>query len=263
MTSIDNHQPRKRFGQNFLTDQSIIEQIVYHFHPKQGENIVEIGPGLGAITIPLLKAAEKMQAVELDRSLIPKIAAQCETIGDITIHQGDALKFDFTALGTTPIRLIGNLPYNISTPLIFHLIKQISSIHDMHFMLQKEMVDRICAQPGNKDYGRLSVMIQYHCTTQKLFTIPPSAFSPPPKVQSALVRLTPHKKIPHPAQDHEQLAEVVRIAFNQRRKTLRNSLKTLLDNTQFNNLEIDSNKRPEQLSVSDFVRLANAISTRA
>lgn len=259
MICVDNHQPRKRFGQNFLSDQTVIQQIVAAFNPLPDDQVVEIGPGLGALTVPLLKAAKKIQAIELDKNLIPKIANQCADVGQIKLHQGDALKFDFTTLASTPIRLIGNLPYNISTPLIFHLLKQMPAIADMHFMLQKEVVERICASPGNKSYGRLSIMVQYHCITRQLFTIAPEAFIPPPKVQSAFLRLIPHKNIPYPANDYQRFADLVRTAFNQRRKTLRNSLKEWVDEGTLKKLNIDGQKRPEQLTIEDFVAISNAL----
>jgi 16S rRNA (adenine1518-N6/adenine1519-N6)-dimethyltransferase len=180
------HQPRKRFGQNFLTDQNIVGKIVAAIAPLPGENLVEIGPGLGALTRPLLEKAKRMQAVELDRDLIPPLMENCQAAGELIIHEADALEFDFSTLGKpeNPLRLVGNLPYNISTPLLFHLIEHVSIIRDMHFMLQKEVVDRMAADPDTPDFGRLSVMLQYHCKVEPLFTVPPGAFNPRPKVDS-------------------------------------------------------------------------------
>ncbi len=261
-------KPRKRFGQNFLQDQNIVQKIITAIAPQEGQHIVEIGPGFGALTTQLLPIVKTMDAIELDRDLIPKLQNTCSNLGQLNIHQADVLKFDFKKLGRatgratsqSPVRLriIGNLPYNISTPLIFHLLKQIDCISDMHFMLQKEVVDRLAAQPGTKIYGRLSVMVQYFCQVTKLFTVPPSAFYPQPKVYSAFVRLIPHKKIPIPAKDIKILENVVKQAFSQRRKTIQNSLKKLISSEQLINLNINPKLRPEQLSVEDFVKISKA-----
>lgn len=250
------HQPRKRFGQNFLHDQNVINRIIQSFHPQPGDTVVEIGPGLGALTAPLLKVVKTMQAIELDRDIIPKLAEICGPLGELNIHQGDVLKFDFAQLSDNKLRLVGNLPYNISTPLIFHLMKQLDVIQDMHFMLQKEVVDRICAQPGNKNYGRLSVMVQYHCQASNLFTVSPRAFNPPPKVNSAILRLVPHPSPIYKVSNYERFAAIVRTAFNQRRKTLRNSLKELVPPSTFEILNIPATQRPEQLSISDFIAIS-------
>jgi len=263
-----NHRPRKRFGQNFLHDPGVIRGIVAAIHPQAGEHLVEIGPGLGALTEPLLEVLGEMDAVELDRDLVPRLEQYFAQRGELRIHNTDALKFDFCSLlshercGNGPLRVVGNLPYNISTPLIFHLLEQSRCIRDMHFMLQKEVVDRLAAGPGGGDYGRLSVMVQYHCRVEKLFTVPPGAFNPPPKVHSAIVRLTPYETPPYPATDEKTFARVVSQAFAQRRKTLRNNMKKLLDADAIEALGIDPGCRPERLSLEQFVALANAVSER-
>lgn len=260
-----NHRPRKRFGQNFLHDQNVIRGIVAAIHPLAGERLVEIGPGLGALTAPLLAAIGEMDAVELDRDLVPKLQQQFANAGTLRIHNADALKFDFCSLlhgDNDKLRVVGNLPYNISTPLIFHLLEHSTCIHDMHFMLQNEVVNRLAANPGGGDYGRLSVMVQYHCQVEKLFTVPPGAFNPPPKVDSAIVRLTPYAQPPFPAEDEKALGRLVSQAFNQRRKTLRNNMKGLLDAAAIEALGIDPGCRPETLSLQQFVALANAVTDR-
>ena len=254
------HRPRKRFGQNFLTDQNIIRSIVAAIAPKAGERVVEIGPGRGALTLPLLEVLGAMDAVELDRDLIPVLRTITATIGELTIHEADALKFDFNGLaGEETLRVVGNLPYNISTPLLFHLIDQLDAIRDMHFMLQKEVVERMVAAPGGGDYGRLSVMVQYHCRADKLFIVPPGAFFPPPKVESAIVRLVPHDTPPVEVGDEAVFAKLVRQSFAQRRKTLRNNLKGLLDAAAIEAVGIDPSIRPEKLSLAQFAALSRAV----
>ncbi|MDH5783975.1 MAG: 16S rRNA (adenine(1518)-N(6)/adenine(1519)-N(6))-dimethyltransferase RsmA [Chromatiales bacterium] len=255
------HRARKRFGQNFLHDQGVISGIVAAIRPREGEHLVEIGPGMGAMTEPLLEGCKAMDAVELDRDLIPGLRAQFAVQGGLTLHNADALKFDFCALATDgrPLRVVGNLPYNISTPLIFHLLGQSHCIQDMHFMLQQEVVDRLAAGPGNGDYGRLGIMVQYRCRVEKLFTVPPGAFNPPPKVYSAIVRLTPYAEPPVAAKDDRLLAQVVTTAFQQRRKTLRNNLKKLLPVDTIEALGIDPARRPETLTLEEYVRLADAL----
>ncbi|OGT88104.1 MAG: 16S rRNA (adenine(1518)-N(6)/adenine(1519)-N(6))-dimethyltransferase [Gammaproteobacteria bacterium RIFOXYA12_FULL_61_12] len=253
-----SHQPRKRFGQNFLHDPGVINRIVSAVSPKPGDRLVEIGPGQGAITKELLKAAGALQAIELDRDLVGPLAAACALFGELTIHLADALRFDFTALAQdAKLRVVGNLPYNISTPILFHLLEQKAVIADMHFMLQREVVERMAADPGGKDYGRLSVMLQAWCRVTHLFDIGPGAFNPPPKVHSAFVRLTPYPEPPHPIQDRNRFAQVVTAAFGQRRKTLRNALKGVLSAEQIESCGIDPGARAETLSVGDFARLAN------
>lgn len=253
------HKARKRFGQNFLHDRHVIDRIVRAIHPKAGERLVEIGPGLGALTLPLLQAAGRLEVVELDRDLIPKLEQQCIGQGDLIIHSADALKFDFCALAAgSKLRIAGNLPYNISTPLIFHLLEQAHCIDDMHFMLQKEVVDRLAAAPDSSDYGRLSVMVQYRCKVERLFLVPPGAFTPAPKVDSAIVRLEPYVTPPVEV-DAGALEKLVAQAFSQRRKTLRNTLKGLLDAATIEAAGIDPQRRAETLSLQEFAALANRL----
>lgn len=254
-------QARKRFGQHFLHDKTVIKQIVDYIAPVRTDHIVEIGPGLGALTSRLLPHVNQLTVVELDRDLIPELQVRCQGLGELVIHQGDALQFDFSTLTTQPrsLRLVGNLPYNISTPLLFHLIRHANVIKDMFFMLQKEVVDRIVAKPGQEAYGRLSVMMQYYCHVDALFYVKPNAFTPPPKVDSAVIKLVPHTVLPFMAQDPICFADVVRLSFNQRRKTLRNSLQTLLTAEQISAAGVDPNLRAERLSVQDYVNIANTI----
>jgi 16S rRNA (adenine1518-N6/adenine1519-N6)-dimethyltransferase len=256
------HRARKRFGQNFLHDPLIIRRIVAAIDPKPGQRLVEIGPGQGAITLPLLEACGRLHVIELDRDLVQPLAARARTVGDLVIHRQDALKFDFAGLAAGDrIRVLGNLPYNISTPLLFHLIEQSGYIEDMHFMLQKEVVDRLAAPPGGGDYGRLSVMVQYHCQVESLFRVGPGAFTPAPRVESAFVRLTPHSAPPFPARDLTCLAAVVRQAFSHRRKTLRNSLKGLLSAEQIARAESDPAARAETLTLRQYVALADQLAS--
>jgi 16S rRNA (adenine1518-N6/adenine1519-N6)-dimethyltransferase len=257
-----SHKAKKRFGQNFLHDQNIIRGIVAAIHPQPGDRLVEIGPGLGALTAPLLEAAGRLDVVELDRDLIPHLEERFADNGNLHIHHTDALKFDFCSLAeeSEQLRVAGNLPYNISTPLIFHLIEQAHCIRDMHFMLQKEVVERLAAAPGGKDYGRLSIMVQYHCRVEKLFNVPPGAFTPSPKVDSAIVRLTPYKEKPVTVHDEKTLSRLVAQAFNQRRKTLRNNLKPLLDSAAIEAMDIDPGRRPETITLEEFARLADRLS---
>ncbi|WP_280553200.1 16S rRNA (adenine(1518)-N(6)/adenine(1519)-N(6))-dimethyltransferase RsmA [Halomonas sp. 25-S5] len=254
------HRARKRFGQNFLRDPGVISRIVRAIGPRPGDRLVEIGPGQGALTEPLLDAAGgHLEVIELDRDLIPGLRVQFFDKPGFVIHEGDALKVDFRALrgDGAALRVVGNLPYNISTPLIVHLLAAGDAVADMHFMLQKEVVERLAAVPGGPDWGRLSVMAQYHCRVDALFTVPPEAFVPRPKVESAIVRFTPHPALPHPAQDEGLLFTLVREAFGQRRKTLRNNLKGRIDAATLESLDIDPGRRPQTLSVEEFVRIAN------
>ncbi|MDH5180548.1 MAG: 16S rRNA (adenine(1518)-N(6)/adenine(1519)-N(6))-dimethyltransferase RsmA [Gammaproteobacteria bacterium] len=253
------HRPRKRFGQNFLHDRGIIERIIHLINPEPGQQLVEIGPGQGALTAPLLAAAGRLDVVELDRDLIPLLRERFADQGELLIHEGDALKFDFCAIARQKIRVTGNLPYNISTPLLFHLMRHLHCIEDMHFMLQKEVVDRITARPGEKAYGRLGIMLGYYCTSDRLMTIGPGAFNPPPRVDSAIVRLIPHPVPPVTVNDVDHLSRLVAQAFSQRRKTIRNSMKGLLEQTQIEALGIDPGLRPEQLTLAQFAALANHI----
>ncbi|WP_249978679.1 16S rRNA (adenine(1518)-N(6)/adenine(1519)-N(6))-dimethyltransferase RsmA [Vreelandella olivaria] len=255
------HRARKRFGQNFLRDLGIISRIVRSIGPREGDRLVEIGPGQGALTAPLLEATGRLEVIELDRDLIPGLRVQFFNYPDFVIHEGDALKFDFAALkGDGPaLRVVGNLPYNISTPLIVHLLTMGNAIADMHFMLQKEVVERLAAQPGGADWGRLSVMAQYYCQVDQLFIVPPEAFVPRPKVDSAIVRLTPHAELPHTADDPALLFELVKLAFGQRRKTLRNNLKGRVSSETLEALGIDPVRRPQTLNVAEYVAIANQV----
>ena len=259
MTSM-SHQPRKRFGQHFLSDRNVVLQLVAAIRPGAGQHMVEIGPGMGVLTEALLPHVGQMDAVELDRDLIPKLQKHCLPLGKLRIHSADALRFDFCSLqlGEEKLRIVGNLPYNISTPLMFHLLEQAPCIEDMHFMLQKEVVDRLAAQPGESDYGRLSVMMQYRCQVTALFHVPPNAFSPPPKVNSAVVRLDPYRTPPVQVGDEQQFAALVSQAFAQRRKTLRNTLKGLLNEEQIRACGIDPVQRAETLTLAQFATLARA-----
>lgn len=263
---IQGHQARKRFGQNFLHDEQIIHRIIQSIHPTKSDTVVEIGPGLGAITEQVLKLTGKIQVVELDRDIIPKLKIHCFNLGDLCIHQADALKFDFHSLVQKPqqkLRIIGNLPYNISTPLLFHLFDYIDDIDDMHFMLQKEVVQRMAASPGNKQWGRLSIMVQYFCKVELLFLVPPTAFKPIPKVESAIVRLIPHQDKPFIADNFSIFEQIVISAFSQRRKTLRNALKKWLSADEMQQLDINAVLRPEQLQLAEFVKIANFVSQKA
>jgi 16S rRNA (adenine1518-N6/adenine1519-N6)-dimethyltransferase len=259
--SHQGHLARKRFGQNFLHDQSVIHRIVMAIAPKVGQHIVEIGPGLGALTKEVLPMVGEMDVIELDRDLISKLESLPKNDETLRIHSGDALKFDFTELvkEKEQLRVFGNLPYNISTPLIFHLCAQGRLIKEMHFMLQKEVVDRMVADPGSKRYGRLSVMVQYFCQVQCLFYVPAHCFQPAPKVESAIVRLQPYSEKKYRATDESLFAILVRTAFNHRRKTLRNALKDMVTEQQLIDASIDPSARPETISLQQFVALANAI----
>jgi 16S rRNA (adenine1518-N6/adenine1519-N6)-dimethyltransferase len=255
------HTPRKRFGQHFLHDQEIISRIVDVIAPGENDHLVEIGPGEGAITFPVLQQSRVLEAIELDRDLVPVLNKRAEGLGDLQVYQGDVLEFDFASLkkDDRPLRLFGNLPYNISTPLIFHLLDYAEIISDMTFMLQKEMADRLVADFDSEHYGRLSVMVQYCCEAELLFDVPPESFSPPPKVDSSIIRLVPYKTLPYSAQDEKLFSQVVKQAFSMRRKTLRNSLKGLVDDNVWEAAGIDSIRRAETLSVEDFVKLSNVL----
>ena len=257
------HVAKKRFGQNFLTDQGVINSLVEAIAPQAPDLMVEIGPGLGALTKPLLQKLKQLNVVEVDRDIIAWMQAEyakpAYAQSNIRIHNADALKFDFSSLGQG-LRVTGNLPYNISTPILFHLLANVSHITDMHFMLQKEVVERMVAQASTPAYGRLSVMLQYHLQMDYLITVPPGAFEPAPKVESAFVRCVPHATLPFIAKDEAVFAKVVLAAFSQRRKTLRNTLKGLLADEGFSALNIDSQQRAENLSVADFVAIANYLS---
>lgn len=253
------HIPRKRFGQNFLHDGNVIAEIISSLAVKSGEHWVEIGPGQGALTLPLLNKGVQLDVVELDRDLVGLLKKKFGERPLLTVHSADALKFDFSAIARTDekYRVVGNLPYNISTPLLFYLLSYSAVISDMHFMLQKEVVDRICAAPGSKKYGRLSVMMQYYCAAECLFLVYPESFDPPPQVTSAVIRLTPHRQPPVEISDLALFNKLVTQAFSQRRKTLRNSLKVLLDEKDFIDLAINPGERAEMLTLADFARLSN------
>ena len=256
---MEKYKTKKRFGQHFLNDNSVIEKLVYEINPDVNDNIVEIGPGLGALTFPLIKKLNTLNVVEIDRDVIARL--QQENHSKLAIHGVDALKFDFSTLlkNESKLRVVGNLPYNISTPLIFHLLDFKTHISDMHFMLQNEVVKRITAEPNSKVYGRLSVMVQYHCKTEYLFFVGPESFDPPPKVDSAILRLTPWQDQPFKANDEKGLSKLVAQAFSMRRKTLRNNLKKIISAEQIEAIGIDPSQRAENLAISDFVKLSNLI----
>jgi len=258
---MSGFRPRKRFGQNFLHDQSVIEHLVAVIAPQPNDALVEIGPGLGALTCPLLERLTALDVIELDRDLLAPLQQRCAGLGELRIHAADALSFDFSrlALAGAKLRIVGNLPYNISTPLLFHLLTQAEVVRDMHFMLQKEVVDRLAAEPGTADYGRLSVMVQYRCAVTSLFRIGPGAFTPAPKVESAVVRLVPHAVPPVVVRDTEVFERVVKQAFAQRRKTLHNNLKGLLDDVQLHSVGIDPGLRAERLTLAQFAALSNMV----
>jgi 16S rRNA (adenine1518-N6/adenine1519-N6)-dimethyltransferase len=255
------HRPRKRFGQNFLADASVVRKIVAAIAPRAGDRMVEIGPGLGALTAPLLQTLKHLHVVEIDRDLIARLEREFPA-DRLTVHAGDALAFDFGSLGEK-LRIVGNLPYNISTPLLFHLARFAPQVEDMHFMLQKEVVERMAAAPGSAAYGRLSVMLQYRFMVERLFVVPPGAFRPAPKVDSAIVRLVPYATLPHLAGDEALFGRLVAAAFGQRRKTLRNTLRDFLSADDWAATGIDPGLRAENLGVDAFVRLANLSKARA
>ncbi|GGI84963.1 16S rRNA (adenine(1518)-N(6)/adenine(1519)-N(6))-dimethyltransferase RsmA [Legionella impletisoli] len=252
------HRPRKRFGQNFLQSPHVIMAIIQAINPKPDDIVVEIGPGQGALTRPLLQRLNALTAIEIDRDLQPFLKALPDASNKLTVLDRDALSVDFSELGND-LRIVGNLPYNISTPLILHLVQDTSSIKDMHFMLQKEVVERLAASPGGKDYGRLSVMVQYFCEVEPLFVVPPEVFFPKPKVDSAVVRLTPHTHTPYPEIDFKNLESLVAKAFSMRRKTLANNLKPIVDKASLITLGIDPTRRPEQISISEYVQIAKFV----
>ena len=258
---FSKHLPRKRFGQNFLHDPNVIQNIVDAIAPSPNDNMVEIGPGLGALTEHLVDEVGQLAVVELDRDLLPNLKINFATRNHFRIYEGDALRFDYQQIGSDlqadKIRIVGNLPYNISTPLLFHLVQYHSSIADMHFMLQKEVVDRMVAGVGDKAYGRLGIMLQYYCRIEALFLVPPAAFNPPPKVESAIVRLTPHDTLPITTRCPHTLGKIVTTAFNQRRKTIRNALKSVADDELLSQAGISPEHRPEQISLAQYTRLTD------
>jgi len=256
------HQAKKRFGQNFLNNEMVIEKIVDAINPEPTDNLVEIGPGLGALTEPVVERAGELSVVELDRDLAHRLRHHPFLAPKLTIFEADALSFDFASLikPDQPLRIFGNLPYNISTPLIFHLLTFKDKVKDMHFMLQKEVVQRMASGHNSKSFGRLSIMTQYQCEVIPVMEIGPEHFTPAPKVDSAIVRLVPHKTIKNPVKDIKMLNTVCLTAFNQRRKTIRNSFKKLIPVDALVSLGIDPTLRPENLSVDDFIMLANYVS---
>ncbi|GAB2945091.1 16S rRNA (adenine(1518)-N(6)/adenine(1519)-N(6))-dimethyltransferase RsmA [Hafnia psychrotolerans] len=259
------HFARKRFGQNFLTDQFVIDSIVSAIHPMPGQAVVEIGPGLAALTEPVASRLDSMTVIELDRDLAARLETNPKMLGKLRVIQSDAMKVDFGELSKElgqPLRVFGNLPYNISTPLMFHLFLYTDAISDMHFMLQKEVVNRLVAGPNSKAFGRLTVMAQYYCNIIPVLEVPPESFTPAPKVNSAVVRLIPHKTIPYPVDDIRILSRLTTDAFNQRRKTIRNSLGHLFTPEQMSALGLDLQMRAENISVEQYCKLANWLSTR-
>ena len=257
--NADKHKARKRFGQNFLHDPTVIQRIVDTINPQQQEHVIEIGPGKGALTKLLLKRLDKLDIIEIDKDLVSLLKSTLDESQHLIIHEADALKYDFTTFKHSDLRIIGNLPYNISTPLLFHLLTYRDQIKDMIFMLQKEVVDRICARSGSKQYGRLSIMLQCYCDVESLFTIKPGAFNPSPKVDSAMVKITPLSSPKYKLSDHESLKIIVREAFSQRRKTIRNALKNYIDAANISELDIAPEIRAENLEIKDFVKLANRL----
>jgi 16S rRNA (adenine1518-N6/adenine1519-N6)-dimethyltransferase len=260
------HQPRKRFGQNFLQKQEVIDDILHAIRPQPDDLMVEIGPGLGALTHPLAKALKQLHVIELDRDIVKRLREKYNgpgnhNHGNVVIHEGDALKFDFTSLGSS-VRVVGNLPYNISTPLLFYLTDQISVVRDIHAMLQKEVVERMVAAPDTAAYGRLSVALQYRFDMEKVLDVGPDAFYPQPKVDSAVVRMLPRERREPEAKDEALFARIVTTAFSQRRKTLRNTLRNILELADFEALGIAPSARAETLAVSDFVAIANLLHQR-
>ena len=257
------HRARRRFGQNFLQSESVIGRIVDSIAPAASDRIVEIGPGLGALTGPLLERLDRLDVVELDRDLVAALPARLNHPNNLVIHQADALKFDFATLaGNEPLRVVGNLPYNISTPLLFHLLEQSDMIKDMHFMLQSEVVDRIAAIPGSKAWGRLGVMTRVRADSDRLFRVPPGAFNPAPKVESALVRIVPRALSQQQVARLPALDTVVRKAFSQRRKTLRNTLKGLLESADLERQGVDPGRRAETLTMAEFDAMAQLVHDR-
>ncbi len=253
------HSPRKRFGQNFLQSQHVIDDILRSIHAQPDDNVLEIGPGLGALTEPLLRQLNRLTAVEIDRDLQQYLSELPIGQGKLHLVAADALTVDYSQFGEK-LRVTGNLPYNISTPILIHLLRYAPFIEDMHFMLQKEVVERMAANPGTKDYGRLTVMLQYHCEVEHLFNVPPEAFDPQPKVDSAVVRLIPYSVSPFDFVPVGELERLVASAFAMRRKTLNNNLKGIISAEQLMALGVDGGRRPEQISVAEYVQIAKFIS---
>jgi 16S rRNA (adenine1518-N6/adenine1519-N6)-dimethyltransferase len=261
----ERFKTKKSLGQHFLRDDSVIHQIISAIQPKKTDHIIEIGPGQGALTQYLLPTVNQLDVIEYDKEVIPILERRCAGLGNLLIHQGDVLQFDFKTcfMPNKRYRIVGNLPYNISTPLFFYLLQYADHIDDMVFMIQKEVAERITAAPNTKSYGRLSVMLQYYCETTYLFSVPPSAFSPPPKVVSGVIGLKPYREKKHFAENETLFATLVRDCFNLRRKTLRNTLKNYINSAISSELAFDLSLRPENLSVADFVHLSNVIHQRS
>lgn len=257
---MPGHRARKRFGQHFLIDPGVVDAILRSVHATKDDIVVEIGPGQGAITAALAASAGHLHAVELDRDLARRLRRQYENVESVTIHEADALAFDFSSLGDR-LRIVGNLPYNISTPLLFHLLKSRDRITDMHFMLQKEVVARMAAAPGSKAYGRLGIMLGCHLNIESLFDVDRSAFDPPPEVTSAVVRLDPLPPGTFNIEDEALLSKIVTSAFMKRRKTIRNSLKDVVEIADLEAVGIDPGLRPEQISIPKYVELSNHLSS--
>ena len=258
--SLDQHRHKKALGQHFLHDRAVVDRIIRALALRPGERLVEIGPGGGALSFPLLDAHGELTVIEFDRDLVGPLAEAAREHGRLHIVHADVLSVDFSALAAgQPFRLVGNLPYNISSPILFHVLEHAAAVLDMHFMLQKEVVDRMGAAPGGKDYGRLSVMLQAYCEVTPLFNVPPAAFRPPPKVDSAVVRLRPLPPAEIAVQDRRQFAAVVKQAFGQRRKTLRNALSGTASSEQMQAVGIDPGARAETIAVERFIALANAL----
>jgi 16S rRNA (adenine1518-N6/adenine1519-N6)-dimethyltransferase len=255
---VSTHRPRKRFGQHFLVDPGVIGAIIDAIRPTEQDIIVEIGPGMGVLTGPLARSAGTLHAIEIDRDLAPALRRDHAGAGNVHIHEADALEFDYAGLGSD-LRIVGNLPYNISTPLLFHLLKYRDIIVDMHFMLQKEVVDRMAAEPGTKAYGRLGIMLGCHFDIESLFDVGSEAFDPPPEVTSAVVRLVPLPAGTYDIADEARLSRLVAQAFSQRRKTIRNALRGTVDEETLEFVGIDPGLRPEAISIADYVRLANTL----
>lgn len=253
-----SHRPRKRFGQNFLQDQVVIGRIIDAINPQPTDSLVEIGPGLAALTLPLLGRLNQLIAIEIDTDLQQRLLDMPQAKNKLQLVGADALTVDFSQWGRS-LRVVGNLPYNISTPLLLHLLHQVKFIRDMHFMLQKEVVSRIAARPGSKAYGRLSIMAQYYCEATFLFEVPPESFYPKPNVDSAILRLVPYQQSPYAEVAFDLLEKVVALAFGMRRKTLANNLKPLFSANQLQDIGINPGMRPEQLTVGDYVHIANAV----
>ncbi|WP_133127650.1 16S rRNA (adenine(1518)-N(6)/adenine(1519)-N(6))-dimethyltransferase RsmA [Legionella nagasakiensis] len=253
-----HHRPRKRFGQNFLQSPQIIAAILQAFNPKPDDRVVEIGPGQGALTRPLLKHLHALTAIEIDKDLQAQLQTMPEASRKLRLIDADALMVDYSQFGDS-LRLIGNLPYNISTPLLLHLLHYTEHIQDMHFMLQKEVVERLAASPGTKDYGRLTVMVQYYCEVEHLFNVPADVFYPKPKVESAVLRLTPYQTSPYPFIHFSLLERLLAQAFAMRRKTLANNLKPLISPSEISALGINSTLRPEQISIAEYVQIAKFV----